>query len=84
MKKLKIKVLRSQSKEIAQKIWSGELPPETSDYEVIRELWKIADSQGGEIECFRMENHRITGEPTEIIFDHEMVRIAILRGVEMG
>lgn len=47
-------------------------------------LWKIADGQGGELECFRIENNRVTEEPTEIVFDHEMVRIALDQNIVMG
>ena len=72
---MRIKLLPSQAEAIARDIWSGKLPPETSECEVIEALWQIAEKEGAQIECFR--------ESDGVVFDHDQVAIALERGIEM-
>jgi hypothetical protein len=83
---MEIKLIPSQSKQIAEDILKGVLPPETGDLEVVYWLSEFDPS----LTAYRIDEFNQNGggdrrldEPVKVVFSTEQIKIALENDIEM-
>ncbi len=83
---MEIKLISSQSKQIAEDILKGILPPETGDLEVIQWLSELDP----ELVVYRIDEFNQNGggdrqldEPVKVVFSAEQIKIALENHIEV-